>query len=128
MRSLAITIILLLFGAVAAHAEPYEFIGCNFGKGKGTADLERWVASYKSVLDSANDSYRAVVLTPQYADGDNLPDFFWMGIWPDAAKMAMGLGNWFEKGAGDKAMAALAKIADCPTSSLWWGKQVYQAK
>ena len=48
-----------------------------------------------------------------------------MGSWPDATKMGMGLAAWFEKGIGAEAMADLQKIADCNSSSLWWGRKVY---
>ncbi len=128
MRNMAIAIGLLVFGASVAHAEPYEFIACNFNDGKGMADMDRWVASHKGVLDSTLDGYQATVLTLQYGDSAELPDFFWMGVWPDAGKLGLGLANWFEKGAGDKAMADLAKVADCASSSLWWGREVYSQK
>jgi hypothetical protein len=113
------------FVATAAHAGPYEFIACNYADGKGGADLDRWVDEYESVLDAALDGYSATVLTPQYADGEGIPDFFWMGTWPDAQKLGLGLASWYEQGKGDEAMTALAKFADCDSSSLWWGRQVY---
>lgn len=124
--STSIAVVIWLFtSASGVAADPYEFIACSYKEGKGAADLDRWVAASKEVLDSAGDDYSAVVLTPQYADGDQLPDFYWMGKWPTAEKLGVGLGSWFEQGKGDKAMAALAKIADCPSASLWWGRTVY---
>ena len=128
MRVSAILTGLAIFAAGAAYAEPHEFIACNFREHKGTADLDKWVASIQSVLDSTQDDYRAVVLTPQYDGGDATPDFYWMGVWPDAQKLGLGLANWFEKGTGDKAMVALAAFADCKPGPLWWGRQVYQQK
>ena len=62
MRVQAILILLAVFCATAAHAEPYEFIACNFYKGKGLVDVEKWAADNKATLDSTQDGYRAVVL------------------------------------------------------------------
>jgi hypothetical protein len=129
MRAFAISMILACLGASAAAAEPYEFLSCNFRAGKTMADLDAWLPTFAAANDQYKDGYKAVVMTPVYAEAPNTPDFFWMGTWPDFEKLGLGQRNWFEKGVGSKAIAALDAIADCTSAtSLWLGRTVYQQK
>ena len=88
-------------------------------------DLNNWIEKWKNVQDGLEGSYTAVVLTPQYDNNPNTPDFFWMGTWPDAAAMGAGQMQYFEEGAGAGVDAELAKILTC-RSSLWWGRTVFK--
>ena len=127
MRKLGIAIAIVLLGSAAANAEVYEFLACKFREGKTMADLNRVIPVLNAANDQYKDGYQAVVLTPQYAT--NAPDFFWMGVWPDAEKMGLGLRAFFEKGIGNEALADLNAVVDCSAdNSLWFGRTVYQQK
>lgn len=121
MRTAILLLIVTFLAAVPASAEPYEFYGCTFKEGYGMADLDKAIATWKKVKQVG--SYKAVVLTPQYSNNPDSPDFFWMGTWPDASAMGDGQKHYYEDGAGAAAEAAFAKITTC-TSSLWWGRTV----
>ncbi len=121
MRIAALAFVLTLVTAAVASAEPYEFYGCTFKEGKGMADLDKAIETWLKVEQVG--SYKAVVLTPQYSNNPETPDFFWMGTWPNAVEMGKGTKHYFEDGAGKEADAAFAEITTC-TSSLWWGRTV----
>jgi hypothetical protein len=130
MKFAAIVFGLALLCPSLAQAEPYEFVACNFREGKGMADLDKWLVDWKATVDALErkGGYTAVVLTPQYAGEAAIPDFYWMGTWPDAGAMGAGLKEYFEDGAGSDAEKAASRIMDCAGRSLWWGRTVYQAK
>lgn len=128
MRLAAIVVCLALFSAPLAQAQPYEFLACNFVEGKGMADLDKWIADFTKVANKMeNRRYTATILTAQFAEEDQ-PDFFWMGMWPDAAMMGASLKEYFEDGAGAEIETAFGEIAVCRGNSLWWGRQVYEGK
>jgi hypothetical protein len=122
LTGLALGLVLLV--SSVAYAEPYEFYGCNFKDGKDMADLDKWIESWSGTMDGLkSQGYRAVILTPQYAQDPETPDFFWMGTWPDAAAMGAGQKEYFEDGAGDADNTKLNDIMDC-SGSLWWGRAI----
>ena len=131
MRRAAIALSLLIsFGSVA-HAATYEILGCMFQEGKDMADLEAWLPKFKATADTSKSKaggYKAVILTPQYGDAPNTPDFLWLGTWPDAALMGSALKDYFEDGGGASVQKDFAAIATCKATSLWWGRTAYQAK
>lgn len=127
MRAAALLAFLALSTASAAHAELYAFYECNFRPGKNMADLDAWVAKYRGTLKRIEDGSEVVFLTPQFAA--NAPDLYWLEIYPDGAKLGIGLRDYFEKGVGAEADAAVAAIVDCTKSnSLWWGRTVYRQR
>lgn len=124
MRIALLVLTLALLAPSVARAEPYEFFACNFREGKTMADLDRWLPTFRTAAAKIEDGGTVVILTPLYAE--NAPDFYWMGWYPDGAKLGVGLRDYFEKGIGDQAEAALAEIVDCASSSLWLGRTVYR--
>ena len=92
---------------------------------KPMADFDKWIEKWKKVQADLSGSYTAVVLTPQYSNTPDRPDFFWMGSWPDAVAMGAGLKQYFEDGAGAGVDADVNKITTC-RASLWWGRTIFE--
>ena len=131
MRLAAIVFSLLISYGSVAHGATYEILGCMFEEGKGMADLDAWLPKFKATADATKTKaggYKAVILTPQYGDAPNAPDFIWLGTWPDAALMGSAMKEYFEDGVGASVQKEFAAIATCKATSLWWGRTVYQAK
>ncbi len=125
MRNATLLLFVTFLTAGTASAKPYEFYGCSFNEGFGMADFEQWIEKWEKVQGNLEGPYTAVILTPQYASRPDIPDFYWMGSWPDAAAMGSGLKQYFEDGAGAAVDADVQKIVTC-RAALWWGRTIFE--
>jgi len=127
MRIVTVVLAFALVAAPsAAFAEVHEFYGCTFKEGRGTADLDKWLPTWKAVIDKTKmkDQFSAEVLTPQYDTAANLPDFFFMTTTPNANALGSELNEYFEGGAGNAVGVEPNKFAKC-NAALYWSRKVY---
>lgn len=66
---------------------PVEIYACKYHEGKGSADLDQWVAKWNAWADGVLAPYSAWTLTPFYYGSSQDFDFIWLGVSPDAATM-----------------------------------------
>jgi len=76
-----------------------ETYACKYEDGHGPGDLDTVVANWNAWMDTSEAApYSAWTWTPFYFVSNEVFDFIWLGIAPDAVTLGRGHDNWLANG------------------------------
>jgi hypothetical protein len=97
-------------------AVPVEIYTCNYNDGYGPADLDATAAKWNAWADGRGvTDYTAWTMSPYYFGPDQLFDFIWLGVTPDAKALGRAQDNWLAH--GGEVAAEFATISTCDAHS-----------